>query len=252
VYTHEQVNFKAEDGALVGPWGKYCGVRTRAWRGCLRGVMRLRGEIERNVAMPLRLLAYMLEWKVSTQFEDFVHIPADLAEVLLPHVPKFGHALLDLSRYDPAREEANPHTRVVLQLMKLAREQQLQEFFRWLLGELAAAGLLPPEMLRLLLVYAMHVEGRIDEQTIYRTLEGNLTLEEQAMTIAQQLQARGKAEGKAEGEARGTVIGKLQLLQEMMGLPVSGAEEFKDVDVAEIGDRFEALQREYHARYRDR
>ena len=34
--------------------------------------------------------------------------------------------------------------------MKLAREQQLQEFSRWLLAELAAAGLLPPEMLRLL------------------------------------------------------------------------------------------------------
>lgn len=240
-----------------------------------------------DAAMPLRLLSYMLEfwkrhfgndglplppvlpfvlhqgpeeWKVSTQFEDLIHLPGELGTVLLPYVPKFRHALLDLSRYDPAAEEPDARTRVVLQLMKLARQQELQKFFRWLLAELASAGLLPPEMLRLLMVYAMHVEGRIDEETIYRSLAGNETLEEQAMTIAQQLiskgeargEAKGEAKGKAEGEARGKVIGKLQMLQEMMGLPVSESEELESLGVEALQGRFEALQAEYRARYKDR
>ncbi len=41
------------------------------------------------------------------------------------------------------------------------------------------------------------------------------------MTTAQML----RLEGRQEGQARGLWVGKLQLLQEIMGLPVSGQGE---------------------------
>ena len=103
-------------------------------------------------AMPLRLLGYVMEiltqhhkahgfplppvlplvlhqgpdaWNVSTAFEDLFELPEDLAPALQPFLPQFHHALLDLTRFDPAAEEADTRLRVVLQLMKLARQKEL-------------------------------------------------------------------------------------------------------------------------------
>ena len=45
-------------------------------------------------------------------------------------LPKFKHALLDLTSYDPATAEHGTRLRVVMQLMKLTREKELQRFFQ--------------------------------------------------------------------------------------------------------------------------
>lgn len=60
-------------------------------------------------------------WNISAAFEDLFELPDELAADLLPFLPKFHHALLDLSRSDPDTEEDDTRLRVVLQLMKLAR-----------------------------------------------------------------------------------------------------------------------------------
>lgn len=71
-------------------------------------------------------------WNVSTAFEDLFALPADIRDQLLPFLPKFHYALLDLSRYQPASQEQDDHLKIILQLMKLTREQQILEFFKWL------------------------------------------------------------------------------------------------------------------------
>jgi hypothetical protein len=38
-------------------------------------------------------------------FEDLFELPEDLAPALRPFLPQFHHALLDLTRFDPAAEE---------------------------------------------------------------------------------------------------------------------------------------------------
>ncbi|MDZ4286616.1 MAG: Rpn family recombination-promoting nuclease/putative transposase, partial [Prosthecobacter sp.] len=110
-------------------------------------------------AMPLRVLSYMLEiwqahaknhglplppllpfvlhqgpqaWTVSTHFEDLLRMPKEQAAILLPHVPKFSHALLDLTQFDPAQEEHHTEMRTVLQLLKLAGGNRLLVFVMWL------------------------------------------------------------------------------------------------------------------------
>ena len=59
---------------------------------------------------------------LSTAFEDLFELPGEIAADLLPFLPKFHHALLDLTRFDPATEEEDTRLRVVLQLMKHARQ----------------------------------------------------------------------------------------------------------------------------------
>ncbi len=98
--------------------------------------------------MPLRLLSYVTEiftqhqkahglpllpvlplvlhqgpetWTASTAFEDLFDLPHELAADLLPFLPKFHHALLDLTRFDPEAGDSDTRLQVVLQLMKLAR-----------------------------------------------------------------------------------------------------------------------------------
>ena len=130
-------------------------------------------------AMPLRMLGYVTEilirhhknhglplppvlpfifhqgaetWNVSTAFEDLFELPDELAADLLPYLPKFYHALLDLAHFDPATGEDDTRLRVVLQLMKLSRQKELLRFFQWLAG--FSANDLPDDLLGLMLLYA--------------------------------------------------------------------------------------------------
>ncbi len=57
--------------------------------------------------------------------------------------------------------------------------------------------------------------------------------------------AEALAEGRAEGRAEGSYIGRLQLLQEMMGLPVASDETLSRLVVDELEARYVALYREY-------
>ncbi|MFN0075701.1 MAG: Rpn family recombination-promoting nuclease/putative transposase [Prosthecobacter sp.] len=242
-----------------------------------------------DMLMPLRLLGYVLAilqqheqehglplppvlpfvlhqgpeaWTVSTRFEDLFALPPQYAEALLPYLPKFRHALLDLSRFDPAQDEHDAQIRVVLQLMKLAREKRLMEFFAWLAADFI--GSLPESLLRTSLLYALHADMNLDVEQIAHTLELNHELREAAMSTAQKLIAQGKAEGEASGEARGRQegrlegemvglwLGKVQVLQELMGLPVTPREELADLAVAELESRFQELQRRYESQFKQR
>ncbi len=222
--------------------------------------------------MPFRLLGYILEilrnhaeihglplppvlplvlhqgpdrWAVSPSFEDLFALPPSLAAVLTPYLPKFRHALLDLSEFDPQQgDEAK--VKAVLMLMKMAREKRLLEFFAWLRDQ----AMLPKELLRKCLLYALHAEPILDVEEIARTLENNPTLKEEVMTTAAALIARGKAEGKAEGKAWGVVTGKLMFLQEMMQMPVVTEEELSGVAVDELERQFKELQCQYEAKFK--
>ena len=94
-------------------------------------------------------------------------LPDDIAVDLLPYLPKFQHALLDLSRCDPASEESDTQLRIVLHLMKLARERQLLNYFRWLAESLVEQ--VSDSLLGRLLRYALHADSELDAQQIYRS-----------------------------------------------------------------------------------
>ena len=236
--------------------------------------------------MPFRLLSYMIEimrthvdnhglplppvlpivfhqgperWTPSTYFEDLFALPPKIAGALLPFLPKFSHALLDLSQFDPSQAGADQKLKAVLTLAKYAREKRLTEYILGLI--LQEVG--DRELRRKMLLYGLHVEPGLDVEKTARTIEINQELKEEIMSTAAALiakgrteglaqgEAKGKAEGKAEGEARGAAIGRLTVLQEIMRLPVSSKEELAGLDLAELESRYQEMQRLYDAKFKN-
>ena len=224
-------------------------------------------------SMPLRLMAYLTEiliqhqksqglplppvipfvfhqgpdaWNVSTSFEDLFELPEDVAADLLPYLPKFHHLLLDLTRHDPAQAEDDVRLRVVLQLMKLARQRELLRFFQWLTS--ISASDLPDNLLSLMLLYALHADSDLDAKKIFHTLSTNPELEKNTMSVAEKLKAEGRVEGRVEGLTEGLWIGKIQTLEEFLELPITSNEALQSLNLEEL----KALQAQLHGQYEAR
>ena len=226
-------------------------------------------------AMPLRLLGYVTEiftrhhkahglplppvlplvfhqgpesWNISTAFEDLFELPAEIAPELLPFLPKFHHALLDLTRFDPATGEDDTRLRVVLQLMKLARQKELLRFFQWLAG--FSSHELPDNLLGLMVLYALHSDSDLDAEKIYHSLSSNPELERNTMSVAEKLIAQGRVEGRAEGQQKGLWIGKIQAFEEFLDCPVSPSAALEAMSLEELAARHRDLHREYETRFK--
>ncbi len=226
-------------------------------------------------SMPLRLLGYVTEiflkhhqsgglplppvlpfvlnqgpefWNFSTRFEDLFDLPDELKKDLLPFLPKFHHALLDLAQYDPDDDEGDTRLRVVLQLMKLARQKELLRFFQWLVS--FSARDLPDSLLGLMLLYALHSDSDLDAKKIYHTLSSNPELEKNAMSVAEKLKAEGRVEGRIEGREEGLWIGKIQLLEEFLELQVSASKALEALNLGELKNMQEQLHRKYEMRFK--
>ena len=181
-------------------------------------------------------------WTVSPCFEDLFHIPGTLRDILLPYLPKFRHALVDLSQEDPKNTVRDSYLRMAMEAMKRARMQEAQDYLDWLKKQ----DISTEERLLKLLLYLFQADKTLDVEAVVLKVDGNPTLQEKIMSTAAALIAKGKAEGKAEGEA----TGKLRLLQKMMGVPVATDQDLAGLSAVEIDQRFEALEREYEAQFR--
>lgn len=234
-----------------------------------------------NPSMPLRLLGYMTDiwnawiekhglplppvipfvlhlgpqgWTPTCSFEELVALPAGLEEVLRPFIPSFRHALLDLSKFDPLQSESDATIRIILQLLKKAREEKrLRLFFEWLAEELIRhPKAISTSMFHLSLLYAVHAEAGIDVEAIAHKLINNPELQTDAMNTAQQLRAEGRQEGRLEGRNHGEWCGQLKLLQRIMGLPVTPDAELIQLDAESVKEQFQALEREYDSKFKGR
>jgi predicted transposase/invertase (TIGR01784 family) len=231
--------------------------------------------------MPLRMLGYVAEilfkhhkehglplppvlpfvfhqgperWNVSTAFEDLFDLPDDLASALLPYLPKFHHALLDLTRYDPTHDEGGSDLQMILQLMKLSRKRQVLQYFRWLAETLLEPA--PKDLIRRMLLYAIHSDSDLDTEKIYHSLASNPELRNNAMSLAEKLLTKGRVEGRVEGRSEGRVegrsegywIGRIQSLEEFLDLPQTSQDALGAMSIAEL----EACHRQLHGEYQRR
>ncbi|MGK0188623.1 MAG: hypothetical protein ACI9R3_004434 [Verrucomicrobiales bacterium] len=65
------------------------------------------------------------------------------------------------------------------------------------------------------------------------------------MSVAEKLIEKGKAEGKAEG----VWIGKVQLMEEMLGIEQS--QQLAQLSLSELEERFLALQKRYQSKFKE-
>ena len=131
---------------------------------------------------------------------------------------------------------------------------------RWLIqkGELGQdvflVGAPGPHRRRLALWYALHSDSSLDVEEIFRHLQTAPQLKQTTMSVAEKLiargEARGEARGRADGEATGQWIGRLQLLEEMMGTPVTPGEVLRALSLEELELRYRACQQRYSERFK--
>jgi hypothetical protein len=148
--------------------------------------------------------------------------------------------------------------RVVLQLMKLARQKELLRFFQWLAG--FSARELPDTLLGLMLLYALHADSDLDAEKIYHNLSSNPELEKNTMSVAEKLIAQGREEGISQGISQGISrgresglwIGRIQLLEEFLDLPASSGESLAALSLEELKAMQEQLHGEYELRFKRR
>jgi predicted transposase/invertase (TIGR01784 family) len=250
-------------------------------------------------SMPLRMLGYVYEillqhhkehglplppvlpfvfhqgpdrWNVSTAFEDLFEFPDDFAADLLPFLPKFRHALLDLTRYDPEQGEDRHDLQTILQLMKFARKKQVLPYFKWQAARKNVK--ISKFLIGRLLIYALHVDSDLDVEQIYRSLTSNPELQKTTMSVAEKLIAKGRieglekgrsqgiaegisrgrsegrVEGRSEGRSQGYWMGRIQSLEEFLDLPQSKQEALCAMDLAELEALHQQLHREYKRRFK--
>ncbi len=228
--------------------------------------------------MPLRLICYVVEvlrhhaethglplppvipvvlhqgpdrWTVSTQFRDLFALPKDLATLLCAYLPDFQHALLDLTRFDPEKEETQPQMQVILRLMKAAREKRLIEFFEWLgSGSVEVTLLLREDFFRRCLLYAVHIDINLDAESISRSLSASPKLQQEAMSLAQKLRQEGRQEGRADGLAHGEWAGKIQLLEKFLGLAATPSGTLAAQEIIALEARYAELEQQYNLRFK--
>lgn len=192
------------------------------------------------------------EWTISPAFEDLFELPPECAVELLAYLPRFRHALLDLTRFDPARAEGDATIQIILQLMKLARMNRMRAYFEWLAANLADQ--LPDSLLKRMLIYALHADEDLDPETIYHSLSANPDLAESIMSTAQMLKDQGRdegrVEGRTEGEIRGRFFAAIQLLQEQLGRPVDEMETLRKMDNSELETLRDRLKAEWTRRFK--
>jgi len=241
--------------------------------------------------MPLRMLGYVAEilfkhhkehglplppvlpfvfhqgpdrWNVSTAFEDLFELPEDLAAVLLPFLPKFHHALLDLSRYDPEQDEDRHDLQTILQLMKFARMKQVLPYFEWQAARKNVK--INKVLIGRLLIYALHVDSDLDVEQIYHSLTSNPELRKSTMSVAEKLLAKGRSEGLEKGLEKGLErglekglerglekgywLGRIQSLEEFLKETKSPRETLESMSTAELEARHQQLHGEYQRRFK--
>jgi hypothetical protein len=97
-----------------------------------------------------------------------------------------------------------------------------------------------------MLLYALHTDSDLDAETIYHNLSSNPELEKNTMSVAEKLIAQGINRGREEG----SWIGRIQLLEEFLDLPMSSGEALTVLNLEELKAMQERLHREYELRFK--
>ena len=203
------------------------GYMLRIWEEVLRAQPKAAGL---PPIIPLVLYQGAQRWSASAQFFDLIEAPAALRETLRLHQLCFEHLLLDLSRFSATEIRGDVAGRLGLSLMKAVAEDRLVQW-------LDEYGSLLHEVLRAQDVtglfealgrYLFAADTQMDYETARRAIERSAATatRENIMSFEHQLIEKGRQEGE--------LIGTIQTLQQVLGLPVSDRAELARKQPAEL------------------
>jgi len=172
------------------------------------------------IVIPIVLYHGRRKWNAATSVQELFDPELLRDPDAAPFIPKFSFLLDDLTKLSDDALRARPVdlvTTLVLWALRDARMGAgalLRSVERWgaALQELNAQGQYGADALRVVLWYLLLVNRRRGPQNFDQLIAQRLPAETRGalMTLAEQLEARGRVEGKAEGER--TLLGRqLQL-----------------------------------------
>jgi predicted transposase YdaD len=208
------------------------------------------------VVFPYLLHQGPAPWRQASRFQDIVDIPEGLADGLLPVVPKFDFPVLDLSRINPAEDVRDAQVRIILELMKRVRERRAaMDFARWLVGQQISRLILrlAPAIMTYLFGHPDSSPNALDIGELDAILNPQPELRRKTMTALEKLREdgikegiqKGRQEGRQEGREEGLWIGKIQMLEEMLGLDATTAVELESLPLPQLESRFRDLEARY-------
>jgi hypothetical protein len=144
---------------------------------------------------------------------------------------RFRPLLLDLSHLDDGQIQGEPLLRSTLRLLKYSRGKQLADKLGeilWLIATSLPEGLLG-HWIQAIEVYVMSVNKNIDQQQYKQTLAGIFPTQFEPGSLADRLLAQGREEGleqgREQGLEQGELIGKIQVLEELLGVSSTSKSE---------------------------
>lgn len=197
------------------------------------------------VIIPVVLVQNAELWTLSPQFADLLDIPAALAGDIHPFTPDFTFSLIQLAALPFEAIRGTPAGIMILRTMKAERLARLLSDPVW---DEALLIQIPREIHELLIRYMLRAD--LDKEAFDARVHAirQKELQSATMTLADQLREEGLQKGLQEGRQEGLCIGKIQALEEFLGLPVSSRETLEGRTL----DELEATRLRLHAEYEER
>jgi predicted transposase YdaD len=196
--------------------------------------------------VPLVLFQGPGGWNVSVRLLDRLAIPQEMVEELRQYQPGFEHLLVDLSQVSVDQLRGDVAGRLGLGLMKAVAENRVATWLERagpLIGELLRRDDVPG-IIQTLLNYVLAADSNADLEGVLQQAEPEIR--NRLMSIAQELIERGRQEGRDqgrhEGVQAGTVIGQIQILEEILKLPISPLSELKLRSTEELQRQVQELR----------
>ena len=184
--------------------------------------------------LPVVLVQNAEVWKIEPRLGALLDIPESISVALQPYVPEFAFRICQLAEMDFESIRGTAAGVLILRTMKAERLAQLLHESVWDESLLVQV---PRDIFEMVLRYILDAE--IDKTAFeHRILEiSNPQTRANAMSLAQQYRQEGRQEG--------VWIGKIQVLQELIGEVVSDKSKLSSLSEIELEEQFKELQLRY-------
>ena len=186
------------------------------------------------------------KWGCARRLREIIQIPAELAKWAEEFLPDAGYLLAELAGHPMERLASGSLGQAVMAALQAERRGKLSyRQVKKIVETLYADGNSPEatRLARQLWTYLLE-HSELKDPQIREIVQTTVPQHNQTkfMSTAQRLRQEGRQEGQW--------IGKIQLLEQMMGKKPTAHNVLESESVAELTARFEKLDKEYRARFR--
>ena len=190
------------------------------------------------------------KWPSARRLRDLIEIPEEIAVWAKKFVPDCGYLLAELAGHPMEKLASGSLGQAVMAALQAERRGKLgYGQVRKIIATLFTGGDSPDVtfLSRQLWTYLLHhseLKNSEIEEIVATTIP--TTRKRKFMSTAQRLKLEGRQEGRQEGEW----IGKIELLEQMLGNQPTSKKLLEAAPLAKLKARFHKLEEEYHRRFR--